>query len=150
MGKFTTHRSAWPSRGTFSASAICRRKADSTALAISGASAANSRRSPGSTSISDFRAAHSSSVKNFLMGLFSWPSVVNATQAMPLAPLASAMEAIFSTSPRLQSPAPLALMAFTTPPDWATDENTLKPVFFTMSVISCRSMPKRTSGRSQP
>ena len=119
-------------------------------MAISGLSAANSRRSPGSTSISAFRAAHSSSVKNFLMGLFSWPSVVNATQAMPLAPLASAMLASFSTSPRDQSPAPLTLMAFTTPPDWATLANTLKPVSFTMSVMSWSSMPKRTSGRSQP
>ena len=58
------------------------------------------------------------------------------TQAMPLAPLASAMLASFSTSPRDQSPAPLTLMAFTTPPDWATLANTLKPVSFTMSVMS--------------
>ena len=85
-----------------------------------------------------------------MMGLFSLPSVVNAIQAMPFAPLAAAMSASFSTSPRLQSPAPFALMAFTTPPDWATLANTLKPVSFTMSVMSWSSMPKRTSGRSQP
>ena len=41
-------------------------------------------------------------------------------------------------------------MAFTTPPDCATLENTLKPVFFTMSVMSTSSMPKRVSGRSLP
>ena len=85
-----------------------------------------------------------------MMGLFSLPSVVNAIQAMPFAPFSAAMSASFSTSPRLQSPAPFALMAFTTPPDCATLENTLKPVSLTMSVMSCSSMPKRVSGRSLP
>ena len=100
--------------------------------------------------MASFSAANSSSLKNLMMGLFSLPSEVNAIQAMPFAPFSAAMSASFSTSPRLQSPAPFALMAFTTPPDCATLENTLKPVSFTMSVMSTSSMPKRVSGRSLP
>ena len=133
-----------------SASAICKRSADKTAHAVAKVSAANKTRSPGSTQSAFLSALNSSSEKNLMIGLFSAPSLVNAIHAMPLAPLSAAMLASFSMSPRLQSPAPFALIAFTTPPCCATLENTLKPEFFTMSVMSTSSMPKRTSGRSQP
>ena len=69
---------------------------------------------------------------------------------MPFAPLAAATSASFSMSPRDQLPAPLALMHFTTLPASTALENTPKPQPRTMSVSSTSSMPKRTSGRSQP
>ena len=70
MGKFTTHtQTRGPRRGMFMALGRCAgagRRAPRWRSRAS--SAANSKmQSPGSTSISAFRAAHSSSVKNFLM-----------------------------------------------------------------------------------
>ena len=85
------------------------------------------------------------------MGLFTLPSARNAIHARPLAPKFWAMPGSLSSSPRLQVPAPLALMHLTTWPSvlaaWA---NTLNCDPLKTSLTSMRCMPKRVSGLSLP
>ena len=84
------------------------------------------------------------------MGLLMEPSSRKAIQARPLAPNVEATPASLSILARAQAPAPLALMALTTPPLLTAEANTLKPLFSKMEETSVSFMPKRRSGLSEP
>ena len=113
-------------------------------------SAAKSRRSPGSPAIAVTSPFISSSVINLAKDDFRLPSSLMHTYASPFAPKSLAKSTSLSIFLRGMDPCPLALIPRTDPPFSIAPVNTPKPQFFTTSVTSCNSMPKRVSGLSEP